>query len=70
MVNVPIRGLLAQIAQRRSNLPIIADRAALRRAVAKFHGLLRTGRNRKSPIGIALLLSEDPGTLDLPEEQL
>jgi hypothetical protein len=24
--------------------------AALRRAVAKFHGLLRTGRNRKSPI--------------------
>ena len=58
MVNVPIRGSL--LAQR---IRIYANNwhpgAALRRAVAKFHGLLRSGRNRKIALSEIVFYRED-----------
>jgi hypothetical protein len=45
---------------------ISASGAALRRAVAKFHGLLRGGKNRKKPHSRSLFYREDVGgPLDL-----
>jgi hypothetical protein len=53
-------------------MQLLPSSAALRRAVAKFHGLLRTGGNRKKPHRKSLLdREEDVENLDrwtLPEE--
>jgi hypothetical protein len=47
-------------------MQLLACGAALRRAVAKFHGLLRGGRNRKTPYSRSLFYREDVGgPLDL-----
>jgi hypothetical protein len=43
--------------------------AAVRRAAAKFDGLLRTGRNRKKLRSEVALSREDVGPLTLPEKQ-
>jgi hypothetical protein len=37
----------------------LAHGASLRRAVAKFHGLLRNGRNRKKPYRESRFYRED-----------
>src|SRR5258708_17126456 len=59
MTEVPIRrGVLAQ---RVRNCVIIGSRRGLCRAVARFHGLLRGGRNRRKPHSEVALLSEDVG---------
>ena len=63
MIEVPIRPLFSP---KGSNLPNFRRGAALRRAVAKFHGLLRGGRNRKTPWSESLFNREDVGgPLDL-----
>jgi hypothetical protein len=67
MVGVPVCGLLTREA--RIN-PIMAPGAALRRAIAKFHGLLREGKNRKHPVEIAFLSENAGDRWTLPEEQL
>src|SRR3954462_14260226 len=59
-------GVLAE----RWRITVIIDRlAAQRRGVAKFHALLRTGRNRKKPsMEIALLSGRRWGIIDLAGE--
>lgn len=49
---------------------LMASGAALRRAVAKIGGLLRTGRNRRKPYSKSLFHWEGAGgRWTLPEEQ-
>src|ERR1700739_3616580 len=44
--------------------------AAQRRAVAQFHGLLRTGGNRKIPYRNRSSIGKTPGSIGPPEKQL
>src|ERR1700681_3477292 len=62
MVDVPIPAAfypkLCELKQ------FLASGAALRRAVAKFHGLLRNGRNRKKPYRNRASIGKTLGTIE------